>query len=266
MMYAVRAGRRVNRRGPKTPRASPAGSREEIEQRATSAEVAAELRVSERSVRRWRQPWQAVGVAELASRGQAARCLLDEAQLAELETVLEAKPLPAGWTDQRWTLARVRDLVAGKFSCSTPCRNLLPAAPPRLVRARWAPAAPSSAATTPSRFGTRRPGRRRKDGSGLLRLDRLRGRDRPVAEAAAIQDLGAARDHSPHPRQRCRHRARLGRAPGLLPVRRAEPPDVPAAPVPLAQGLDQGVHLDGVPGPADRRALPAARRSHRAGL
>ena len=53
-------------------------------------------------------------MAGLASRGQAARCLLDEAQLAELEAV-EAGPLAAGWTHQRWTLARVRDLVAGKF-------------------------------------------------------------------------------------------------------------------------------------------------------
>ena len=28
---------------------------------------------------------------------------------------LEAGPLAAGWEDQRWTLARVRDLVASKF-------------------------------------------------------------------------------------------------------------------------------------------------------
>ena len=28
---------------------------------------------------------------------------------------LEAGPLAAGWQDQRWTLARVRDLVARKF-------------------------------------------------------------------------------------------------------------------------------------------------------
>ena len=88
---------------------------ERFEQRVPAAVIAAELRVSERSVRRWRRAWQAGGVAGLASRGQAARCLLDEAQLAELETVLEAGPLAAGWTDQRWTLARVRDLVAGKF-------------------------------------------------------------------------------------------------------------------------------------------------------
>ena len=84
-------------------------------QRAPAVVIAAELRVSERSVRRWRRAWEAAGVAGLASKGQAARCLLDEAQLAELEMVLEAGPLAAGWQDQRWTLARIRDLVAGKF-------------------------------------------------------------------------------------------------------------------------------------------------------
>jgi transposase len=77
--------------------------------------IAAELRVSERSVRRWRQAWQAAGLAGLASRGQAAQCRLDEQQLAALDLALETGPLAAGWEDQRWTLARVRDLVAGKF-------------------------------------------------------------------------------------------------------------------------------------------------------
>ena len=86
-----------------------------FEQRAPAADIAAELRVSERSVRRWRRDWEAGGVAGLASKGQAARCLLDEGQLAGLETVLRAGPLAAGWQDQRWTLARVRDLVARKF-------------------------------------------------------------------------------------------------------------------------------------------------------
>ena len=88
---------------------------ERFEQRVPVAVIAAELRVSERSVRRWRRAWEAAGVAGLASKGQAARCLLDEAQLAALERVLEAGPLAAGWQDQRWTLARVRDLVARKF-------------------------------------------------------------------------------------------------------------------------------------------------------
>jgi transposase len=86
-----------------------------FEQDAPTAVIAAELRVSERSVRRWRQAWQAAGRAGVASRGQAARCRLDERQLAALDAVLDAGPLAAGWEDQRWTLARIRDLVASKF-------------------------------------------------------------------------------------------------------------------------------------------------------
>lgn len=88
---------------------------ERFEQRVPAAEIAAELRVTERSVRRWRRAWQTGGLPGLASKGQAARCRLDEAQQAELEGVLEAGPLAAGFSDQRWTLARVRDLVAGMF-------------------------------------------------------------------------------------------------------------------------------------------------------
>ena len=88
---------------------------ERFEQRVPAAVIAAELRVSERSVRRWRHAWLEGGAAGLASRGQAARCRLDEAQLAALDAVLEAGPLTAGWQDQHWTLARIRDLVAGKF-------------------------------------------------------------------------------------------------------------------------------------------------------
>jgi transposase len=86
-----------------------------FERRMPAAVIAAELRVSERSVRRWRQAWLEGGPAGLASRGQAARCRLDEGQLAALDGLLEAGPLAAGWADQRWTLARVRDLVAGRF-------------------------------------------------------------------------------------------------------------------------------------------------------
>src|SRR6201981_709746 len=85
------------------------------EQRVPAAVIAAQLRVSERSVRRWRQAWQAGGEAGLASRGQAAQCRLDEQQLVALDLVLEAGALGAGGAEQRVRLARVRDLVAGKF-------------------------------------------------------------------------------------------------------------------------------------------------------
>ena len=104
-----------------------------FEQRVPSAVIAAELRVSERSVRRWRQAWLAGGPAGLASRGQAAQCRLDEQQLAALDLALEAGPLAAGWQDQRWTLARVRDLVAGKFKVAVHHPgDLVPAAAARL--------------------------------------------------------------------------------------------------------------------------------------
>ena len=71
--------------------------------------IAAELRVSERSVQRWRRAWQAGGAAGLASKGQAARCRLAQDQLAELDRVLDAGPAASGKADQWWTLARVRD-------------------------------------------------------------------------------------------------------------------------------------------------------------
>ena len=87
---------------------------ERFEQRVPAAGIAAELRVTERSVRRWRHAWETGGLPGLASRGQGARCRLDEAQLAGLEIALEAGPLAAGYPDQRWTLARVRDLIARK--------------------------------------------------------------------------------------------------------------------------------------------------------
>ena len=41
-----------------------------FEQRAPAVVIAAELRVSERSVRRWRQAWLAGGETGLASRGR----------------------------------------------------------------------------------------------------------------------------------------------------------------------------------------------------
>jgi hypothetical protein len=41
---------------------------------------------------------------------------------------------------------------------------------------------------------------------------------RPVDEAAAVADLGAAQDHPGHPGPRRRHRAHLGRRAGLLPA------------------------------------------------
>jgi transposase len=88
---------------------------EKFEQRVPAAEIAAGLRVSERSVQRWRRAWEAGGAPGLASKGQGARCRLDDGQFAELDRVLDAGPAASGWEDQRWTLARIGDLAAAKF-------------------------------------------------------------------------------------------------------------------------------------------------------
>lgn len=88
---------------------------EKFERRVPVAEIAAELRVPERSVHRWRPAWESGGAPGLASKGQAARCRLGRDQLAELDRVLDAGPAASGWADQRWTLARIRDLVAMRF-------------------------------------------------------------------------------------------------------------------------------------------------------
>jgi transposase len=198
---------------------------EKFEQRVPVAEIAAELRVSERSVQRWRRAWEVGGAPGLTSRGQAARCRLGRGQLAELDRVLDAGPAASGWADQRWTPARIRDLITAKFEV----RYTIPGIWYLLRRRGWS-----------CQLGARRAVEwddgaievwrketwpRVKIRGGPRRLDGLRGRDRPVAEAATLQDLGPTRDHPGHPGPRQRLRLRLRRRAGLLPSRLPHPPD-----------------------------------------
>ncbi|MCX5562786.1 winged helix-turn-helix domain-containing protein [Streptomyces sp. NBC_00038] len=74
-------------------------------------EIAAALQVSERSVERWRRQWREDGQARVASKGSPGRPRLFDAQMARLERELERGPLAHGWSDQRWTLARVKTLI-----------------------------------------------------------------------------------------------------------------------------------------------------------
>jgi transposase len=78
-----------------------------------AAEVARRLRVSKTAAYGWRQG----GVEALTSKGSpGSRCRLDEPQLHELGQVLDEGPAAHGFTeDQRWTLARVADLIARRF-------------------------------------------------------------------------------------------------------------------------------------------------------
>jgi transposase len=83
-----------------------------------NGEIAAALRVSERSVERWRRAWREGGEAGVLSKGSPGRPRLSEAQIVRLERELEHGPLAHGWVDQRWTLARIKTLIGRLFHVS----------------------------------------------------------------------------------------------------------------------------------------------------
>lgn len=83
-----------------------------------SREIAAVLRVSERSVERWRRAWREYGKSGVASKGSPGRPRLSDVQIVRLERELERGPLLHGWADQRWTLARVKTLIGRLFRVS----------------------------------------------------------------------------------------------------------------------------------------------------
>jgi transposase len=80
-------------------------------------ETAGRLRVSRTAVYNWRQQWTARGVQALACKGlSGSRCRLDDARLQRLADALDEGPAAHGFgVDQRWTLARVSDLIARMF-------------------------------------------------------------------------------------------------------------------------------------------------------
>lgn len=81
------------------------------------AEIARRLRVSTNSVYVWRRRWRAGGEQALVSTGPGgSACRLDERRQARLAQALEQGPAVHGFgEDQRWTLARVADLIARLF-------------------------------------------------------------------------------------------------------------------------------------------------------
>ena len=82
---------------------------------ATSA-IAADLRVTERTVRRWRQAWRDGGAEALRSKGPVSRERLSPQQWARLELELGKGPLAHGFAaDQRWTLGRIKTLIGKLF-------------------------------------------------------------------------------------------------------------------------------------------------------
>jgi transposase len=81
-------------------------------------EIAAVLRVSERSVERWRRAWREHGEKGVLSKGSPGRPKLSDVQFPRLERELVRGPLVHGWADQRWTLARVKTLIGRLFHIS----------------------------------------------------------------------------------------------------------------------------------------------------
>ncbi|UNZ15725.1 winged helix-turn-helix domain-containing protein [Streptomyces sp. 891-h] len=80
-----------------------------------NAVVAHDLRVSVRSVQRWRKAWSQRGTRALASKGPASLPLLSDDLFAVLEQELAKGPVAHGWPDQTWTLARIKTLIGRRF-------------------------------------------------------------------------------------------------------------------------------------------------------
>ncbi|MFI6662298.1 hypothetical protein ACIBL8_43085 [Streptomyces sp. NPDC050523] len=77
--------------------------------------IARDLRVSERSVESWRRGWRQSGMDALASSGQGDTAQLSDGQFTELAKELTLGPAEHGREDQRWTVARIRAVIAVRF-------------------------------------------------------------------------------------------------------------------------------------------------------
>ncbi|MGW4349368.1 IS630 family transposase [Streptomyces sp. NPDC004690] len=86
---------------------------ETFEQGVRPPEVARGLRVSRKSAYAWRAVWRDGGRPALASKGAGGfPCQLSDDRTDRLQVELEAGPAAHGWSeDQRWTLARIAELV-----------------------------------------------------------------------------------------------------------------------------------------------------------
>ncbi|MER7773373.1 winged helix-turn-helix domain-containing protein [Kitasatospora sp. NPDC096140] len=113
MRYAQGGGLTDERRAFREQVRLDAAARFEAGER--TAVIARELRVSERSVERWRRSWREGGTAALRSSGPASVPKLSVAQFAELEAELGKGPAAHGFEDQRWTLVRVQAVIGRRF-------------------------------------------------------------------------------------------------------------------------------------------------------
>jgi transposase len=96
-----------------------------FEESETTAQIASELRVSEKSVRLWRRQWTVGGPAALASAGHGgSACKLSTKQRKQLAEMLDEGPVVHGWDDARWTLARVVEVIERRFGVTYTLRGV----------------------------------------------------------------------------------------------------------------------------------------------
>lgn len=88
---------------------------ERFRQDEENADIAHGLRVSVRSVQRWRNAWSQGGPRALASKGPASLPLLSDELFVVLERELLKGPVVHGWPDQTWTLSRIKTLIGRRF-------------------------------------------------------------------------------------------------------------------------------------------------------
>ncbi|MFI6567528.1 winged helix-turn-helix domain-containing protein [Streptomyces sp. NPDC050534] len=89
-----------------------------------NAVIAKSLRVSVRSVERWRRSWREGGRGALCTSGPAKRPKIDDGDFAVLEPLLPEGAMAQGWADERWTLTRVRLLIANELWVSLSIRGV----------------------------------------------------------------------------------------------------------------------------------------------
>ncbi|MBR7832991.1 winged helix-turn-helix domain-containing protein [Actinospica durhamensis] len=83
----------------------------------SNVEIANMLRVTPKSVSLWKAQYVKGGREGLVSKGHGGRQpYLTDGQVRELAAALDEGPAAHGYQDdQRWTLARIRDLIQGMF-------------------------------------------------------------------------------------------------------------------------------------------------------
>ncbi|MFJ4428858.1 winged helix-turn-helix domain-containing protein [Streptomyces bobili] len=89
-----------------------------------NAAIAKGLRISVLSVERWRCSWHAGGWQALRVSDPAKRPKVDDSDVAVLEPLLLDGAMAQGWADERWTLSRVRLLIADQLGVTLSIRGV----------------------------------------------------------------------------------------------------------------------------------------------